>query len=150
MTEQDRPQPPQSRDIDSLQPEEYQRYYQVPGWRIWERNISDALSERSEERKTALETIEANPLALAVRTDGKGYYYVDNKMDEITGRHISILFNGPGTFDRSWYMLEPLTAEQVSKIDEEGEASGPLGSTDKPHEILRPEDLKNILELNLD
>lgn len=128
------------RNTDQLKPFELAMCLSVPGWRIWQRSIFE-----SQEYGEAAELAESKPLALCFAVDGKGHQDIWDKYMEVTGREIPIIFRDSATFDRPSFVLEPLTIEEVRIIDENGEAPGPLGSVDKPNEILRPNDLKRIL-----
>jgi len=141
MTEHVRGQSPQPRRIESLQQEELDHFYAVPGWRIWSRSIFS----RGEYRE-AFEQAAAKPLAIMVAPDRPGYQRLWDRQEINQTAKIPSFFRGSGTFDRPSFLLEPLTGEEVQRIDEVGETSGPVGSIDKSNEIFRPGDLRKIFE----
>lgn len=136
------PSQPEHRDTDDIRPEEQKEYLAVPGWRIWKQTVH---GRPSPEWNAALAEVETKLLTLAVRVDGRGHSYVDTRYEEITGRTLPGIFKA-NSFDRPLYIIEPLTEEEVDAIDTQGEAPGPLGTTDKPHKLLRPADLQAIFE----
>ncbi|MBI2337709.1 hypothetical protein HYU95_00850 [Candidatus Daviesbacteria bacterium] len=136
------------RRINEIRPEEIETYLAVPGWRIWVRRHSDT-------QEFCLSAQEAGARELSLTTDvyGKGYDPIHSKLEAIDRQ---LHPNGPRlpfgyrssicTTYLPWYILEPLTADEVKTIDELGEASGPASSIDRAAEILRPDELKKILE----
>ncbi len=127
------------RDIGSIQPDEYDQYCVVLGWRIWKRNI-----HTNQKYFEAAEEAAKKPQTLRIPLDGKGYQFIWNKTEVGQPVKIPALFRGTGTFDRPHFLLEPLTDDEVAVIDQNGVGPGPLGSTDKPQELLRPVELRRI------
>ena len=132
---------PQPRLIDGLLPEELEPYLNVPGWRIWRHTIFDQGTYLK-----ALETAATKPLALNVIPDGMGYFEVWDRNEE--GREVktSILFRGSDTFDRPGFLLEPLSEEEVYRIDEQGKLPRPSRTVDKTVELFREGDFRKLFE----
>ena len=103
---------------DSLHPNEYEKYIKVQGWIIWQKNLFD-----SEDYRKEVKEVETNPMTLKVLIDGKGYYQVWDRYQEITGRKIPSFMMGAGTFDRPSFILQPLTEEEFLKFEEKNKLS---------------------------
>lgn len=130
---------PGLREIDSLKPEEQEQYLAVPGWRIWLRSIWDY---QDPEYSEAINEAETKPLALVVcRDDSSAYPLLADKYYQSRGKPRPPLF---GTRDLPSFLLEPLSEEEVRRIDESGEVPAPLGTIDKPNEILHPAELREL------
>lgn len=112
--------------LDSLPPNQYEKYLKVPGWRILESTIFD-----SEEQQQTIKKAESKALTLRVHVDGKGYQKIWTKYDEIRGVATSSLFRGTGTFDRPGFLLEPISDEEINEGNEE--------------DMLTPAELEKIL-----
>lgn len=138
------------RHINTVRAEEADQYLAITGWRIWVRNIFDGLSPKGAEYLAGANDAGAKDLALICSQFGRGYAYVYRKLDAIERalhpNRPRLPFGGPGSgaTDMPWYLLEPLTQEEVAKIDELGEVPGPVGSIDRPDELLRPDELQRI------
>lgn len=131
--------------INDIQPEEVDQYGAILGWRIWQRNIFSR-----EPYSSAANEAQAKKMALLSRQFDKGYVYIYHKLEQLEmkanpGRPRMPFGPGAAAFDMPWYVLEPLTDQEVKTIDELGEAPGPLGSIDRPNELLRPDELRRIL-----
>lgn len=137
----ERPEKSKPKSISELSSEEREDYFNVPGWRVWPRNIFS----RDEYIEAAREA-EEKPLALLSHQGegGEGYDLYNTLLGRLQkAQNIPIIF-GRGSTDLPSFLLEPLTEEEVQRIDDEGEAPGPLGSTDRPKELLRPNDLRAL------
>ena len=77
--------------------------------------------------------------------DGSMFKAIAKKYEEVTGRNVRPMYAAAVSDSGSALLLEPLTEDEVRLIDESGQAPGPVGSTDKPHELIRPEELRRIL-----
>lgn len=135
------------RNIGDVGPDEFERYYEVPGWRIWSLNIFD-----SPEFREASQAAESKDLALVCHEFDRGYSQIYYKYEEaeraLHPDRPRLPFGGPGSLatDQPWFLLEPLAGVELRRIDEQGEAPGLLGSIDRLNELLRPSELKDILE----
>lgn len=140
MTEQDREQRPQPRNIDTLQPAELEQYYAVPGWRVWSRSIF----ANNKDYRTAFDQAAEKPLALICHERNRGYGTLYHwEADTQDKPRLPLFANG---LDMPSFLLEPLSEDEVKRIDEQGETPDPLRSIDKPNELFRPEDLRRIAE----
>lgn len=143
MVDREKEQRPQPRAIESIRPEERGQLYGVVAWRIWDHSI---FSGWDKEYAKAYDEAAGKPLAIQIQPDKLGYYTVWNR-HEINSKHKTpLLACDPGVLDRPSFLLEPLTTKEVARIDELGEAPGPIGSTDRSNELFRSNDLKNIFE----
>lgn len=130
-------QPPDSgaKGIQELNEKERIEYLKVKGWRIWTWSIFGNRNYHE-----ALKKVRENPKALIVSIyDGGLYDFLDEKT---IGGVMPFKY---GSFDVASYVLDPLSDEEVNRIDESGEAPGPLGSVDRPEELLRPHELDKFL-----
>jgi hypothetical protein len=138
---------PQPRDIASLCVDEIPKYCAVPGWRVWPLGM---FSKRLYTEAARIASVKPLALKSTQFDPGKGLqlynelykrYRKANRLPSIFGR---------GSFDLPYFILEPLTEEEVRRIHEEGQATRPLSSIDKPEELIRPEDLQRILDPHQD
>lgn len=146
MANEERPQSSiRAKSVDSVEPQEWEKYLAVPAWRVWTRGIFEKDAYRN-----AADEVEANELALRSsqfdRGEAKRLYNILLGMHHRV-HHIPSIF-GRGSFDLPSFVLEPLNEDQVGRIDEDGQAPGPLGSVDKPDELLRPDTFKGALGLH--
>lgn len=140
-------QKPEPRSVDSLRPEELEQYSQVPGWRIWPRNIFQSTNYTE-----AAENAGAKPNALISREfdrDAAAGYDLYNLLlhNWREASHIPSII-GRGSFDLPWFILEPLTEEEVKIIDQQEKTHSMPAAADKPKQILRAEALKGIFSPN--
>lgn len=126
------------RDIDSIFPNEWKKYCAVLGWRIW------ALTENSALYPEAMALADSKPLTLKSRvTDqGRGFKLYDLLLTRYRPAYQDIF--GRESIKMPDFFLEPLSEDEVRRIDEERQVPGPHETTDHPHELLRPEDLIKV------
>lgn len=132
---------PLPRDVDSIQSDAWQQYYDVPGWRVW---VQGMWAASSPDYLAALAAAETKPLALRCIPSDKGK--ADQLYLLLLGRYneeaqIPLLYAINSIGDNPSFLLEPLTEREAREIDEQGHPSGPLTPL---KELLRPEDLKRI------
>lgn len=129
------------RNIESLQAEEWDQFYAVPAWRIW---IINTFSPR--EYRLAFDQAATRPSAIIIHPGRPGYQRVWDRYEVNRPAKTPLVFRGPGTLDLPSFLLEPLTEEEVEKINKDGRVPGPSGSVDKLNEFFKPEDLRKILD----
>lgn len=137
LLEQDRIHRPQPRKIETLRPGEQDQFLAVPSWWIW---IISRFS--GEEYKKAFDQAAAKPSAIMIYPDRFGYQEVWDKYEEDFPAKTPRGFRGPSILERPSFLLEPLTEEEVQRIDGQGKVSGQNGF--RQNGLFKPEDLRKI------